>query len=159
MALNSVRQLFGTLRVAGVVILLASGTGRAQEPLQVPIAWELAPRDLSSVQATLSGGGQLSRRSGVSVRGAPLLVLAGVVVLPALVESLITYHRDLTEGGVLIDASGPELVIRNDSALAYGTVVVRDANGLEVHNFRSAPSEADLSAAIAELAKSAVPRP
>jgi hypothetical protein len=125
----------------------------AQEKENISVVWEMTETEADQVAAKLDYVGEIQPLEGEAVRGAPLVVLVGVAVLPSLVDSLINFYRDLTQGGVIIDASGEQLKVVTDTGIPYGTILVRDSEGVEIQNFRSTPEPADLSSAIVEAVK------
>ncbi|MFK7880157.1 hypothetical protein [Roseobacter sp.] len=149
---------FRSIAAALTCLALSFATGTAalaQEKENISVLWEMTETDAERVASKLDFEGEIQPVEGEAVRGAPLVVLVGVAVLPSLVDAVITFYRDLTQGGVIIDASGEQIAIETSTGLPYGTILVRDANGIEIQNFRSTPKPADLSSAIVEAAKAA----
>jgi hypothetical protein len=144
--------LFNCLAICTLVLAQVQQV-YAQQDENVAVVWELTETEAEQIASKLEFDGEIKPVDGEEVRGAPLVVLIGIAVLPSLVDSLITFYRDMTQGGVIIDASGEQIEIVTDKALPYGTILVRDGEGVEVQNFRSTPKPADLSSAIAEAVK------
>lgn len=145
---------FGVMAAAASFLFALSGTAvDAQDKESIGIVWQLSETEADQVAAKLDFDGEILPVEGEEVRGAPLVVLVGVAVLPSLVDSVINFYRDLTQGGVIIDASGEEIEIVNNTGIPYGTILVRDSEGVEVQSFRSTPKPADLSSAIVEAVK------
>lgn len=151
---NPLRASAGAV-AALVVLLFGAGHAAAQDIDKVQIVWELPETEADLLADKLDFAGEIQQAEGETVRGAPLVVLVGIAALPSLVDSVIGFYRDLTQGGVIIDATGETIQIVNDTAIPYGTILVRDGDGIEIQNFRSTPKPADLSGAIVEAVKAA----
>jgi hypothetical protein len=70
----------------------------------------------------------------------PMFILAGVLSFGFLVELTMKVVRNLKHNGLIIDARGEELIIREHPALDQGSVVVVGSN--KAHKFDSETSTA-----------------
>lgn len=150
---RAVSKFAATFVLMLCLTIFAPSNSLAQSGDSVAIIWKMTETEAENVAPALDYDGDVQPIEGEDVRGAPLVVLVGLAVLPSLVDNIITFYRDLTQGGVIIDATGEELEIVSDTSIPYGTILIRDDDGVEVQNFRSTPKPADLSDAIVQALK------
>jgi hypothetical protein len=91
----------------------------------------------------------------LDLKAPPLVILAGIALLPSIANALIVAYRNLLYGGIIVEMEGDHLVIRTDRRLPYGTLIVRDGE-VSVYRVDELPDSAELMAGISELAKRAV---
>ena len=105
------------------------------EPLKKDLRWE------GKIEPDLT-----SRRD---TRGLPILyILAGALGVSQLAKSLIGVAKDYRHGGLMVDARGENLVIKDLPSLDRGTILVVSKNGEKI--FRP-ESDFDMSAFLKSL--------
>jgi len=90
----------------------------------------------------------------LGLKAPPLVILAGIALLPSIANALIVAYRNLVYGGIMIMKDGDNLVIRADRRLPFGTLVVWDGE-VSIYRVDEVPDSAELMAAISELAERA----
>ena len=95
---------------------------------KVAFEWHAPAAQVSIVRQNLTySGGETTQ---TDARGIPLLVIfVGVALIPYLAKAVIELQRQITHGGVVVDARGPMVKITSDKALDGGVIVVVGQDG------------------------------
>jgi hypothetical protein len=123
----------------------------AWDPGRLPIEWRVPEAQLHKVKRHLdfhgdTTPGPIDDRS----RGLPLFyILVGLASLPSIVDAIVATYRDMFLSGIIIDACGEKLEIRNDPTLPVAVVVVRCRQNVEIYRSGDVKSP-DLLKAIVE---------
>jgi hypothetical protein len=158
-------KVMGTTRRQIVLRLLASismvvnlqtaavGAEGKSGSAAVPFEWQVPENQVTIVRNSLG-----PYRGQESVRGdgrtlPPIVVFAGATLLVYLAKAILSLQRQLTYGGVVIDARAPTLQIRHDKALDAGAIVVVGIDGTKVFDREDSADPATLVDAIGRLSK------
>jgi hypothetical protein len=119
----------------------------------LPFEWQVPQNQVTIVRNSLG-----HYRGHESVRGngrtIPLIVIfVGAALLAQLAKAVLSFQRQLTYGGVVIDARAPTLQIRHDKALDVGTIVVVGIDGTKVFDREEIADPTTLIDAIGRLSK------
>jgi hypothetical protein len=153
----STRLHAGLVRALVVGFLLTWLAHSADDMPKARIDWQLPTFQKDVVLSILDlEGSVLSMEDAPAgskgeYRGSDLFVLLkGIASLPNLADAAIAAHRNEMVGGVVINACGDELVIRNDQALPREIVVLACGknNDVEIFFRESNPTQSRLVEAV-----------
>jgi hypothetical protein len=131
----------------------ANGDQGISGAVTVHFEWRVPENQVTIVQNSLGHyqGHQSVRGGGRTI---PLIVVfVGATLLVYLVKAVLSFQRQLTYGGVVIDARTPTLQISHDKALDAGTIVIVDIGGTKVFDREDISDPATLIDAIGRLSK------
>ena len=118
-------------------LALAASTENIPDGASVSFRWAARAVDVAGLQqhlgkngATLESNVERFRPPADEVEDyteasfAPLMVVAGAVAVAILAQAILDFYRGAKHGGVIVDARGSNLDIREHPALQPGTIVV-----------------------------------
>ena len=150
-----IKGVIAFLRI-GFVTLLAMGIQQPQCALAadaVPLRWitthDVAQRLIPELDFE-TGPTLTPVPSDLDLKAPPLVMLAGVALLPAVANALVAAYRNLVYGGLVIEVKDGELLIRSDRRLPYGTVVITD-DSVTVHRIDELPDSSALVGPLTEV--------
>jgi hypothetical protein len=155
MGITRRRHLLRVLAAILVVVNLHAAAGADQGlsgSATVPFEWQAPENQVAIVRNSLGHfqGHETVRGDG---RSPPIVVFVGATLVVYLVNAVLSFQRQLTYGGVVIDARSPTLEIRHDKALDAGTIVVVGTDGTKVYGRDEIADPATLVDAIGRLPK------
>lgn len=137
----------------GRTVVAANSPGSATHGKELAIRWRVPREHVEAVRERLRFEGKIDPdlASTEDSRGLPLVyVFVGAVVLTHLADAILSLHRDLAYGAMVIEAQGDETVITNDPRFHGGTIVVRTADGVQIFE-RDRVDAAELIGALSRL--------
>jgi len=142
---------------AGIILTLLNApypTASASEESTL-ITWRLPREQIQKMRDELQlkdGTFTPDETTQDDTKGLPLIYfVAGVVTLPALVSAIATAVRDVWCGGVLVEETDDGLTVSCEPSISIGTVVVRDKNGVKVHQSDNFKDPSPLLKALGKL--------
>lgn len=146
-------NLAGRLFVASILSCIPfSEQLDAQDRVQ--IEWRVPRENVSVLREDLVFDGQITPDPATAqdTKGLPLIyVFVGLVALPDLVTGITNAVREVACGGAVIELDGEGLSIRCEPALGLNTVVVRDADGVDIKQFDQTNDPSRLLQALEDL--------
>jgi hypothetical protein len=137
------------LAVAGCVSFCLCSLGRvswSKADNERKIYWEV-PAELADVVApNLPMEGVNADR-----QGGPLVIFAGLVLIPYLANAIYDFWQKMYSGGIVIDARGAELIIKSDSNLPGNTILLVGKNGEKLYQRSEIPDQEVLASLLKGL--------
>lgn len=147
---------------AAVTFAAPAGAAERSEDSPVQFQWAVRTPDLKALTGSLSKRGATlepgtrpfvppanEKEDYGEAKFAPLAVIAGAVAFSVVAQAILDFYRGATRGGVVVDARGRELVIREQPALQPGTILVIGADGKPTRFDASRVDAASLAKAVA----------
>jgi hypothetical protein len=97
------------------------------DELEIEATWEVSGESGPEIQGILESEGATIPPE--TEEAFPLLIIPFAMGAVALARAIIRLWREAKHHGVIIDARGKKLKIKEDPSLPYGTVVVIDGEG------------------------------
>ena len=107
----------------------------------VPFRWEVSAADVDTVKNSLQFQGEI--KPDTDTKGAGF-ILVGVVLLVVLAKVVLDLVRSMKYGGIIMDARGGEILIKNDVRLPAGVIVIVDQEGTKLHKLSELDTASDL---------------
>jgi len=145
-----VGRLFGGL-------LFSQATARAwsvesNDPTQIRYTWSVPQSLGDSVASNLKG--TATRKHETDAKGAPLLILIGIISLPYLAGAVLDFRNKLTKPGVIIDARSGKIKIEPSISIPNGYILLIDSAGSKLYSGSEIKEPTELVKAIkAAMAK------
>jgi hypothetical protein len=100
-----------------------------------------ADLDAFADKVKYEGEAKADPTSGSDTKGLPLLyILVVTIALPYLAEALVTVYQRARSSGLVISEGSTGLVIRSDDAIPPDLLIIKDKNGIKLHEIRK-PSD------------------
>jgi hypothetical protein len=140
------------------VLFHGGGAGLAMDvgATSATILWRAPARQALAIQRQLNFVGSVTADSSTQADArspADIFLLNGTVSLEALAQTLLSAYKDIQYGGIVLRrGSRGELVIRNDTTLPGGTILIdRGAQGTAVLHALAHPGQQQLLDLMAPL--------
>ncbi len=123
------RTLWWAILLSFVAILTSKQIVQAKTEHILRIVWRVPVAHIDTVKSSLVFEGDITEEK--NTKALPLIyVIAGVVLLPDFVSSLVDVIDKIKRGGGLkIDARGDPIRVEIDPLLDRGTMIIVDKNG------------------------------
>lgn len=144
------RRRFLEVILIGTIIKLVSpdaSLAASDENIPRKFRWRVPKAYFHTVNEKLRYDGQVTPEK--DEKGLPFVfIFVGLVLLPYLANAVLALRREIVFGGVVIDTTGPEIMIKNNKGLDAGIIVVKSSSGTKIYEREEITNPSELVAAL-----------